>query len=54
MEKLLTIGYKKVRKLNVLENYEWISFKYYDIQFHNMESIIQPGFGFGLAWIGLI
>ena len=43
----LTIGYKKIRKLNELENYEWIGGGYCDIQFHNMESILQPGFGFG-------
>lgn len=43
----LTIGYKKIRKLNKSKNYDWNSFKYYDIQFHNMESILQPGFGFG-------
>ncbi len=43
----LTFGYKRIRKLNELDNYEWKRFKYYDIQFHNMESLIQPGFGLG-------
>ena len=43
----LTIGYKKIKKLNELENYGRIGGWYSDIQFHNMESILQPGFGFG-------
>ena len=43
----LTIGFKKIRMVNELKNYEWIGSRYYDIQFHNMENILQPGFGFG-------
>ena len=42
----LIIGFKKIRMVNKLKNYEWIVSKYYDIHFHNMESILQPGFGF--------
>ena len=30
-----------------MDNFEWIGGGYCDIQFHNMESILQPGFGFG-------
>ena len=36
----LSIGFKKTRMANKLKNYEWIGSKYYDIQFHNMESIL--------------
>ena len=43
----LTIGYKKIRKVNDSKEHAWIGGRYCDIQFHNMESILQPGFGFG-------
>ena len=43
----LTIGYKKIRKVNDSKEFEWIGGRYCDIQFHNMASILQPDFGFG-------
>ena len=36
----LTTGFKKIRMVNELKNYEWIGSRYYDIQFHNMENIL--------------
>ena len=44
----LTIGYKWLRKLNKSGKKSWNRYNYYDLQSHVLESIIQPGIGFGL------
>ena len=43
-----TIGYKWIRKLDKLGKEGWHRYNYYDLQAHSLESIIQPGIGFGL------
>ena len=44
----LTLGYKWFRKLDKSGEKSWERYKYYDLQSHALESIIQPGIGFGL------
>ena len=44
----LTIGYKWLRKLDKVGKKSWNRYNYYDLQSHALESIIQPGIGFGL------
>ena len=44
----LTIGYKWFRKLDKSGEKSWEQYNYYDLQFHALERIIQPGIGFGL------
>ena len=44
----LTIGYKWFRKFDNLGEKSWERYNYYDLQTHALESIIQPGIGFGL------
>ena len=44
----LTIGYKWLRKFDKSGNKSWNRYNYYDLQSHALESIIQPGIGFGL------
>ena len=44
-----TIGYKWFRKLDELGKKSWNRYNYYDLQSSlSLESIIQPGIGFGL------
>ena len=44
----LTIGYKWFRKFDKSGKKSWNRYNYYDLQSHALESIIQPGIGFGL------
>ena len=44
----LTLGYKWFRKLDKSGEEIWERYNYYDLQSHTLESIIQPGIGFGL------
>jgi len=44
----LTIGYKWFRKFDKSGKKSWYRYSYYDLQSHALESIIQPGIGFGL------
>ena len=44
----LTVGYKWLRNLDNSGNKSWSRYNYYDLQTHALESIIQPGIGFGL------
>jgi len=44
----LSIGYKWFRKLDKSGKKIWNRYNYYDLQSHALESIIQPGIGFGL------
>ena len=44
----LTVGYKWLRNLDNSGNKSWSRYNYYDLQTHALESIIQPGLGFGL------
>ena len=43
----LTIGYKWFRKFDKSGKKSWNRYNYYDLQSHTLESIIQPGIGFG-------
>ena len=44
----LTLGYKWFRKLDKSGEKSWERYNYYDLQSQALESIIQPGIGFGL------
>ena len=44
----LTIGYKWCRQFDKSGKKSWNRYSYYDLQSHALESIIQPGIGFGL------
>ena len=44
----LSIGYKWFRNLDKSGKKIWSRYKYYDLQSNALESIIQPGIGFGL------
>ena len=44
----LTIGYKWFRKFDNSGENSWERYNYYDLQSHVLESIFQPGIGFGL------
>ena len=44
----LTIGYKWFRKFDNSGENSWERYNYYDLQSHALESIFQPGIGFGL------
>ena len=44
----LTVGYKLLRNLDNSGNKSWSRYNYYDLQTHVLESIIQPGIGFGV------
>ena len=44
----LTIGYKWFRNLDKSGEKSWERYNYYDLQSQALESIIQPGIGFGL------
>ena len=44
----LTIGNKWFRKSDKIGKESWSRYSYYDLQSHSLESIIQPGIGFGL------
>jgi len=44
----LTIGNKWFRKSDKIGKESWSRYSYYDLQSHALESIIQPGIGFGL------
>ena len=44
----LTIGYKWFRKFDKYGKKSWNRYNYFDLHSHALESIIQPGIGFGL------
>ena len=44
----LTIGNKWFRKSDKIGKESWSRYSYFDLQSHSLESIIQPGIGFGL------
>ena len=44
----LTIGYKWFRKFDKSGKKSWDRYNYYDLQSNTLESIIQPGIGFGI------